>query len=196
VDKLVDAWNDMLGHNTPSVHVFERENIVVISSTSGCLMRPLSVLDDLECVSLASWKWVDSTVFNSRVLHRGLNISPKITMDPLECSRTQALLFPYLLHNMMPRPTLASIMSTQAICCPNVSLMYIIRPNFMSLPVVRTPLMDLVCRSCTEDSYFNVPGVDLVVLFANFMDTYEDSVIMSSLVNDYGLFDTRVANGV
>jgi|SRR5882724_1109613 len=190
IDEVAKLWRSMGGRNTPSVHIFRASRLMTVSAVSGCLMRPLSILEDVTCRYSSDTLWVDSMVFNSRGLRQALGLTANVPTNPMEYVRTQVLLFPYTLHDAVPRPTLATIMSTQAVCRPSVSLMSTVTPVSSSLPIVRTPLMDAVCASSARVSYFDVPGIDLIVLFANFKDTYEDSVILSSLVNEEEVFAT------
>jgi len=190
VDAIIEGWKLMRGHNTPSVHVFPSRRLVTLAVTSGCLMRRISSLDGSLGRTTVEHQWVDSFVFNSANQRKQLGLPKAYPQSPLEYVRTHFLLGPYMLFDSVPRPTLGTIMSSQAVCFPSANLMSIASPRHYFAPIVETPLMSALVRSQSAAPYAPVPGVPLTVLFANFMETYEDSVVLSSEVNRMRLFAT------
>ena len=188
--RAAQIWHEHKGHSVPSLHVFEHEKVVTLSVVSGCLMRPLSVVDDLECDRLDKVHWVDSTVFNSGSMRRWLGLPADLPSEVTEYCSTHQLLGPYTLWNKSPRPALGLNMSSQAVCLPEVSIISTVKSLSVSRPIVRTPLMDLLCRSMKPDDKWSIPGANVVVLFANLVDTYEDSLIVNSRLNESGVFST------
>lgn len=181
VQNAVGTWRSMRGHSTPSLHVFRTRKLVTLSVASGCLVRPLSVLDDLECSTLDSVIWVDSMVFNSQELRSSLMIPIDMPQCTLEYTSTFNLTAPFVLWNEWPRPTLAFNMSSQSIALPYTSILSTVAPKVTSTPLVLTPLMDIVRKQIESGGHnFDIPGRNMIVLFANFSYTYEDSVIVSS----------------
>src|SRR5882724_4054509 len=177
----VESWRLMDGHEIPSLHVFSSWKLVTLSVSSGCLVRPLSVIEDLECKDLGRVTWVDSMVFNSAELRTSLSLPTLQPTCSLEYSSTFNLMAPYVLWNEWPRPTLAFNMSSQAIALPYTTILSTVAPKVSSSPLVLTPLMETFTKQLDRVSpNFDIPGQNIVVLFANFIYTYEASVIVSS----------------
>nr|QBH67429.1 hypothetical protein UE_1363 [Ustilago esculenta] len=134
--------------------------------------------------------WVDSYVFNNTNQHAALGISETWPSEALVYARTHLWLFPYVHADEQPRPMLGSVMAPQAIAFGSTSVASTISPVTCSAPRVMTPLGDLIAKSSPPDECI-LPGVDLIVLFANFKETYEDSMIASSEIATLGSSHAR-----
>jgi len=185
------AWGSTKGHQAPSLHIFEDARLVTLSVSSGCLIRPVSVTDNLSCDNAREEHWVDSTVFNSNSMRCWLGLARDLPSDVMEYCNTYQLLSPYVLWDKSPRPALGFNMSSQAVCLPEVTIISTVKSVSTSKPVVRTPLMELVCNSMAPDCNWSLPGANVVVLFANLIDTYEDSVVVNARLNKSGVFATK-----
>jgi hypothetical protein len=187
---VIRVWLDQLGHDTPSLHVFPAKKVLSMSVTSGCLVRPIFV-EDTTGYDDSQLKWVDSLIFGSQEMMSEYGYKVPSRKNPLEYTRTFMHLVPYAFFDQPPRPLLAGSMSTQAICRPRLTLFSTIVPEHSVDPIVRTPLMDVLCKSLDTTPHLNVPGFPLLTLYANMKDNYEDSIIVSSEVNRLKVFSHR-----
>ncbi|CAH0474931.1 unnamed protein product [Peronospora belbahrii] len=181
VGRIIATWNRFQHHNSPSIHVWPRERTIVMHISSGCVMKPVT--------TRTGRHWVDSTCYNTPgMLHLLCGKHRATTDDVADNVRTTMHLIPFFLHDEPPRPTLASSMSHQALCRPRVGLTSTTAATTSYLPVVRTPMMQRLIDTLTDTRFISVPGVSLLVVFANMRMNYEDSLIVSQHVNDEKLF--------
>ena len=97
-------------------------------------------------------------------------------------------LTPYIAFDRPPRTLISSVQSVQVVTTPYGAGTSSVAPNHTSKPLVSTPLIEDLLNSseCGLPDY--MPGEDLVVCFANFNDTNEDSIMMSEGSVGRGLF--------
>lgn len=97
-------------------------------------------------------------------------------------------LIPYICFNRPPRTVMSSVQSQQAVAVPYGAGTSSIAPTHVSKPSVTTPLLEEIMNDEGAGICDFIPGEDLVIAYANFNDTYEDSVIMSEGSASRGLF--------
>jgi hypothetical protein len=88
-------------------------------------------------------------------------------------------LIPYICFNRPPRTVISSVQSQQAVAVPYGAGTSSVAPTHISKPCVSTALLESVMNDESAGICDYIPGEDLVICYANFNDTYEDSVIMS-----------------
>lgn len=185
VRKMVCSWREHIHIDMPSLHVFVEERVVSITGGNGCLVRQREStgqkFDESQSV------WVDSLVFNSDEMRAALGIEVERLTNPFEFMRYHVSLMPYVLYDGLPRPTLGTFMGPQAIATPRTTLNSSNCPVKVVPPVVETPTSMMLRNEGLGPSA--LPGINLIVLFANDRRCYEDSVVISQEVNDLGLAD-------
>ena len=97
-------------------------------------------------------------------------------------------LIPYICFNRPPRTVISSVQSQQAIAIPYGAGTSSIAPTHISKPSVSTFLLESIMDNESAGICDYIPGEDLVVCYANFNDTYEDSIILSEGSAARGLF--------
>lgn len=97
-------------------------------------------------------------------------------------------LIPYICFNRPPRTVMSSVQSQQAVAIPYGAGTSSIAPTHISKPLVSTELIEQVMNNESVGIPDFMPGYELVLAYANFNDTYEDSVIMSEGSASRGLF--------
>ncbi|KAJ3220938.1 hypothetical protein HK099_003897 [Clydaea vesicula] len=187
---IVELWRSFRSHNAPSIHAFNSIRIMVMTVSSGCIMKPINAkygLNDYNVWDNAMW--VDSIVYNTPGMLEFMTGYKRLdTNNPFDNVKMGIHLIPFFLDDEPPRPALATSMSMQAICRPRVELTSTIAAKHEFLPVVRTPLMQSLIEAMPNRQYISIPGVPLLVVFANMKGNYEDSVIINKSINDLGLF--------
>ena len=186
VTSLLSTWRTFDSRNAPSLDVFEPAKVVLLHAMSGCLLKRVP------CLSPSGFAWVDSLCYNTPAMLLLLTGVPRASRANIrDNSRTLFHLFPFFADDEPPRPGLASSICTQAICKPRVELTSTIASTATYLPVVRTPFMQQVIEQLPADRPLSVPGIPLLVVFANMRHNYEDGIVVSKRVNVDGLFPTR-----
>lgn len=97
-------------------------------------------------------------------------------------------LIPYICFNRPPRTVMSSVQSQQAVAIPYGAGTSSIAPTHVSKPLVSTELIEEVMNDESAGISDFMPGEDLMIAYANFNDTYEDSVILSEGSAARGLF--------
>lgn len=97
-------------------------------------------------------------------------------------------LTPYIAFDRPPRTLISSVQSIQVVTTPYGAGTSSVAPNHTSKPLVSTPLIEDLLNSTECQLADIIPGEDLVVCFANFNDTNEDSIMMSEGSAARGLF--------
>ena len=191
VKAAIARWAAMRGHNTPSLHVFRAERLVTLSPSSGCLMKCVSrSYHENGQVIPDNALWLDSLVVGSEQMRNDLGIASMVPRSSLSVFRSSILLFPYTLYNDMPRPSLATSMSTQAIAHPCTQVSSVAMPKHQVPPVVVTPLGKAVMDASRSPIVPEMPGINVIVAYINSKYTYEDSVIVSDALQNSGVAAT------
>lgn len=97
-------------------------------------------------------------------------------------------LIPYICFNRPPRTVISSVQSQQAVAVPYGAGTSSVAPTHVSKPIVSTPLLESIMDDECAGICDYMPGEDFVLCYANFNDTYEDSIIMSEGSAARGLF--------
>lgn len=173
------------GPTTYSMHVYETSKLVVLSVSSGTILK----LTSTGC-------WADSVeVHHSSHLRTG--IRPKIFKignDQLRaCFSTFFNLIPYISSDRAPRPLFSSVQTPQAVCLPWCPGTAAVSPCYTFNPVVTTPLYADIMNDLNTDtsnvaSY--LPGENVIVLYLNLPGNYEDAILVSRKYLDNGGFST------
>ena len=100
---------------------------------------------------------------------------------------------PYLVYDKAPRPLVASNNCLQAICLPYLDSQSVITPLCASLPLVETRVGRLV-RGAMMDGHTScaLPGANMMVLYYNLGDNYEDAIVVNRKFVDEGHFAIEV----
>ena len=166
---------------TPTLHINLEMHTAIISISSGVLLR--RDLNNLvvSSTSLSSDIWEDN---------RYTPLFP--LMDSNEGFRfyfsSFYQLIPYIAFDRPPRTLISSVQSVQAVTLPYGAGTSSVAPNHASKPLVSTPLIEELLNSTKCGLPDRIPGEDLIVCFANFNDTNEDSIMMSESSANRGLF--------
>ncbi|KAI9314005.1 hypothetical protein DFJ73DRAFT_636423 [Zopfochytrium polystomum] len=186
--RCIVRWGKFRGHSTPSIHIFDRQRVLVLSTATGCVMRPV-IVSRYAPGDLHKLRYVDSMMFNTQRMMEVLNMSAPARTEFLEYAKSYFCLVPYVTWDQPPRTLFASSMSPQAICTPRLDLISTTIPSNRCTQVVRTQIMDMLCQEMDADSVISVPGYPLLVVFCNTRMNYEDAVQINDCLNDMRVFE-------
>ncbi len=158
--------------HVPTLYINSETHIALISISSGVLLRKEINNLVVSTISLYSDKWPDN------------NYTPQF--PSLESNEgfyfyfsSYFHLIPYIAFDRPPRTVIASVQSIQAVSTPYGAGTSSVAPTHISKPLVSTPLIESILNSNDYGIADNVPGQDLLVCFANFNDTNEDSIMIN-----------------
>ena len=158
--------------HVPTLYINLEMHTVLISISSGVLLRKDANNLLVSTVSLYSDKWPDN------------KYTPEF--PPLDTDKgfyfyfsSYFQLIPYIAFDRPPRTVIASVQSIQAVSTPYGAGTSSIAPTSVSKPLVSTPLIENILNSNDCGIPDNVPGQDLLICFANFNDTNEDSIMIN-----------------
>lgn len=185
--KLRDMFISLssVSSNTPTLHVNQEAQTALISISSGTLLRRDSNELVISSISEGTDTWPD----DERSVRK-----PDITSDEgfnyyfsgfFKC-------VPYIAFDRPPRTLISSVQSVQAVASPYGAGTSSVSATHLSKPLVSTPFLESIMHDTISGDACNladlIPGEDLVVCFANFNDTNEDSIMMSEGSVQRGLF--------
>ena len=158
--------------HVPTLYINTELHVALISMSSGILLR--RDMNKLLVSTLSSYSdiWPDEKCI------------PKFpALDSEEgfyfYFSSYFQLIPYIVYDRPPRTLIASVQSIQATCAPYGAGTSSIAPTHVSKPLVSTPLIESILNSEDCGIPDNMPGQDLLVCFANYNDTNEDSIIIN-----------------
>lgn len=185
VDEIVRIRASQKGPQCPSVWIYEDLKLVVLSISNGCLMRPLRLyMDPTENEK--------ETYFDSHMIRNKRFVSSviidSVMSETLNHCNVMFRLIPYFEYAVSPRHNLGIGMSTQAISRPYAESFSTVRSIHTYPLIAYTPYQTMMERSRRHEDNFSFPGVSLRVCYMLRDGVLEDSVMVSSRVNDLGLF--------
>lgn len=158
------------------LHVYDSTMVVHVSICSGALVRRV---DDVYLDNVLAH---DTDVRDSYSLRR--RSLPSIGYDLDTCFSTHFSMVPYVKRDRPPRTLLSSVNATQCSCYPYVHKSIMMTPANIHKCFVTTPLIDDLIQAGAEHY---IPGENLVVLFANLPDNYEDCIIANRASVERGM---------
>lgn len=167
--------------NTATLYINTEMHTAILSITSGVLLRRDASNRVIDTISLYSDEWPD----DKHTLDMPA-IDSDIGMKYYFSGFFQ--LIPYIVHDRPPRTLISSVQSIQAVTTPYGAGTSSVAPVHISKPLVTTPLAEALLNSSDSKFADLMPGEDLMVAFANFNDTYEDSIMISKSAADRGLY--------
>ncbi|KAJ3021558.1 UNVERIFIED_CONTAM: hypothetical protein HDU68_009576 [Siphonaria sp. JEL0065] len=171
---LCKQYVQFRGHDSPTLHVFKGDKIISLSVSSG------NEYPDVQ--------WIDSLHLYDPHTYPGELSDALIADMRSQCLRTFTATVPFATYNQPPRCIMASNMAVQAISLPRSSGSTTMRPLHHSNPVVVTPMLaKIIDHEKSANSPF-LPGFPLLTVYCNLPDNYEDAIIVSSELNDLGIF--------
>lgn len=167
-----------------SLYIDLASKTCVISVSSGTMIKMCS-----------NGVWADSVE-----LHRS-DRTPRSAIPTLDISGKDMLracmsgyfnLHPYIASDRPPRPTISSAQTPQAVCLPFCPATAAVSPCHVFKPLVTTPLYETIMKELEQSSSVAdyLPGENIMVLYLNDEETYEDSIYVSSRYIDNGGFST------
>lgn len=178
-------------------------DFLVSSSSTYCHTAVLHINTDMRCAILSvssgvllardyNGMIIDSTsAYNSR-WHDGRHVPVYHNDQDNDGFKYYVsgfeLLVPYIVQDRQPRSLIASVQHIQAVAFPYGAGTSSVSPNYISKPLVMTPLMEKLLSDDSADIADNIPGQAMMVAFINANDTYEDAVIMSNGSTARGLY--------
>ena len=167
--------------NTATVYINNEMHTAIISITSGVLLRRDMSKTVIDTVSLYSDEWPDNRY--------SLNMPAIDSTEGMKFYFSGFFqLIPYIVYDRPPRTLISSVQSIQAVSAPYGAGTSSVAPTHISRPLVTTPMAEALLNSPDSKLADLIPGEDLVVAFANFNDTNEDSIMISQSAADRGLF--------
>ena len=165
----------------PTMHINYQTMVALVSISSGVLVR--RDLNNLlvTSTSVSHNMWADNKYIPS---------FPEFSSNKaLEFYfSTYFQLTPFMAQNRPPRSLISSVQSIQAVATPYGAGTSSVAPPRTTKPLVSTEFLESVLDNPSSGIPDNMPGEDLVVCFANFNDTNEDSIMMSESSIGRGLF--------
>jgi hypothetical protein len=167
--------------NTATLYINSDIHTAMLSITSGVLLRRDAAGIVVDTISLYSDEWPDNKY--------------NLDMPPIDTEIGMRYYFsgffqliPYIVYDRPPRTLISSVQSIQAVTTPYGAGTSSVAPVHASKPLVTTPLAEAMLTSPDSKLADLVPGEDLMVAFANFNDTNEDSIMISKSAADRGLY--------
>lgn len=167
--------------NTATVHINAEAHVAIVSISSGTLIRRDVNNLAITTLSLTSDTWPDG---------KYTPIYPNLATDEGFKFYFSGFfqLTPYIPFDRPPRTLISSVQSVQVVTLPWGAGTSSVAPTHSSRPLVSTPLIEELIEDSSATIADYVPGEDLVVCFANFNDTNEDSIMISDGSVGRGLF--------
>jgi len=167
--------------HVPTLYINSEMHTAIISVSSGVLLR--RELNNLIVSSVSEYSspWPD----NKRI--------PEFPSEDTEEGfyfyySSYFKLIPFIAHDRPPRTLIASVQSIQATSTPYGAGTSSIAPAAISKPLIYTPFIESLLNDKNGGLADNVPGMNLMICFANFNDTDEDAIIMNAGSAARGLF--------
>ena len=185
---IINEWKTMCEFNMPTVHVFESLKTVVLSITSGVLIRPLrTIVSGSEFVRQGPY--VDSMcVYHSDTM-RYLGMSfPKPEVEVMQFTCTSSLLIPFFRWTTEPRPNLGIQMMMQAMNSYPIKGDATIVSLNTNKPVITTQVADAIISKSSDSCRIVIPGRNIVVAFINRTLNTEDACSISEEFANSGNF--------
>lgn len=178
IDALITLRNFLISSsstsiNTATLHINNNMHTAMLSISSGVLLRRDNNGMVINTISYYSDSWKDNKY--------EVEIPPIGTPEGFRFYFSGFFqLIPYVVYDRPPRTLISSVQSIQAVTPPYGAGTSSVAPTHVSKPLVTTPLAEALLNSPECQAADLIPGEDLMVAFANFNDTNEDSIMMSS----------------
>lgn len=188
VHSMVNTWKNMCEFNMPTVHVFESRKVIVISITSGVLIRPLRTL-----VSKSKFTrqgpFVDSMcVYHSDTMRYLGATFPRHDTEVTQFSSTSCLLINHFAWATEPRVDLGIQMTLQGMNRFPIKGDATMVSLGESEPIVKTEVLDAIMKAQTDECKIVVPGKNVVTAFINKTLNSEDACSVSKEFAESGQF--------
>jgi hypothetical protein len=167
--------------NTATMYINSEMHTAILSITSGVLLRRDSNNTVISTMSYYADSWPDDK-YSVEIPTVGTPEGFKFYFSGF------FQLVPYIVYDRPPRTLISSVQSIQAVTPPYGAGTSSVAPTHISKPLITTPLSEALLSSPDCKLADMVPGEDLMVAFANFNDTNEDSIMMSEGSAARGLF--------
>ncbi|EGG10204.1 uncharacterized protein MELLADRAFT_103664 [Melampsora larici-populina 98AG31] len=156
----------------------EDKCIMLMSISSGCLVRLGYLMKDFHERSFENERWFDSEMYNETAKYVIGNTLGCLKPSFRTIPNMFNMLYPFMRDEDPPGPLLGCSMSVQALCKPRTKLSSTVAPITSHLPIVRTPLMQSIIEKVKDNPYISIPGVPMLVVFSNMTYNYEDALII------------------
>lgn len=170
---------------TFSVHVNHDLMLITLSVSSGTLLK----LCSNEC-------WADNVEVHMSSLTRS-GIAPVIDTDGPDqlraCFSGFFNLIPFISSDRAPRPLISSVQTPQAVCLPWCPGTAAVSPCYTFKPMVTTPMYGKILTEIENDDSnlsSHLPGENVMTLYLNLPENYEDAMLVSKRYIDNGGFST------
>lgn len=167
--------------NTATLYINVEMHTALLSITSGVLLRRDASNIVIDTVSLYSDEWPDNK-YSLDMPAIDSDIGMKYYFSGFFS------LIPYIVYDRPPRTLISSVQSIQAVTSPYGAGTSSVAPTHISKPLVTTPIAEALLNHPDSKMADLIPGEDLVVAFANFNDTNEDSIMISKSAAERGLY--------
>lgn len=188
VIKIVNEWKNMCEFNMPTVHVFTSMKVIVISITSGVLIRPVRT-------SIVGGKFVKQGPFvDSMCIYHSDTMKyldvrfPDPEIESMQFTASILLLFPFHRFTTEPRPNLGMQMIMQGLNVYPVKGDATVVSLGVNEPIVKTEFMSAIEMGCGSEYKFVLPGKNAVVAFVNRTQNTEDACTVAEEFADWGSF--------
>jgi len=188
VMKIVTEWKTMNEFNMPTVHVFENLKVIVISITSGVLIRPMrTIVSNGEFIRQGPF--VDSMcVYHSDTMKFANLTFPDPEIEPMQFSSTSCLIVPFFRWTTEPRINLGIQMTMQGMNTFPIKGDATIVSLGRSDPIIKTAVMDAITNKSSAECEITIPGKNIVTAFINRKLNTEDACTISKELAESGAF--------
>lgn len=185
---VVDEWKTMCEFNMPTLHVFASLKVVVISISSGVLIRPLrTFVKDREFVRQGPF--VDSmSVYHSDTMKVANLNFPKHTVEIKQFIETSVQCVPFYMFTTEPRSNLGMQMKLQGMNLFPIKGDATMVSLGQNEPLIATDVMDAILSKNSDENEIVVPGKNTVVAFINRTLNTEDACTVSKEFAEWGGF--------
>lgn len=188
VIQIVSVWKSMCEFNMPTVHVFEKEKVLVISIASGTLIRPIRTYVNGGAF-VREGPFVDSMCIYHSDTMRFLKVCfPSPVSEGMQFAATSALIISFHRWGTEPRVNLGIQMTMQALNTSPIKGDATMVSMGERKPIIETDILNAITSAETKDCKITVPGTNIVTAFINRSLNTEDACSISQELAESGTF--------
>lgn len=189
VKRIVDKWKNMNERNMPTLHVFMNAKVIVISISSGTVLRPmrLHVIGDK---FVYEGPYVDTmTVYHSDTLKIAKMKFPSRELEPQQYANIITLTYaPFSAFTTEPRPNLAAQMMLQGMNTMPVQGDATMVSLGQQEPLIMSSHMNAIRCATPKGESITLPNKYVVTAFINRTLNTEDACSISEPYANAGHF--------
>ena len=177
--RIVNIWRTMCEVNMPTVHVLEKEKVVVVSIATGTVIRPLRT-KVIGSRIICEGPYVDTTtVYYTTMLSMAGITFPDVKEEPEQFFNATVLTIPFAAWTSEPRPNLGVQMLRQSMSTTPIKGDATIVSTGKCKQLVTTAVADAIVSYSSNTRPIVLPGKLVMTAFVNRYLNSEDACTVS-----------------